>query len=293
MYRSAWRESTSAEPDLIPIGPVRCGFVLFFAIRRGSIVAPWRLPRRNADRRMVRPLVVLLWPRFLLTSGRRRGFCDGKAPPRLALRVLSSCSNGGGPVSLGAVVRCERCGHTHGRADRAARYRHQRTGRANARVDTGDPPQLGNDLPALPLHRARAAALDDLLRRETSLALAAEENLLFTGARAVHAELEDGDGDCRATSTVDRPLVLPLQPQHALRPGLDVRKRWPVQADHRQARTRPDVVSRRGNPRKCSTPSGLRLVHVGCAGLLRCSDRKNPAAPTFVAIDDRFLLTTV
>ena len=34
-----------------------------------------------------------------------------------------------------------------------------------------------------------------------------------------------GDGYRRATSTIDRPLVLPMQPQHAYRTGLDVRNR--------------------------------------------------------------------
>src|SRR5688500_17310623 len=34
-------------------------------------------------------------------------------------------------------------------------------------------------------------------------------------------------------------------------------------------------------------------TEVGARRLLRCSDRKDPAAPTFVAIDDRFRLTTV
>jgi hypothetical protein len=103
--------------------------------------------------------------------------------------------------------------------------------------------QLGSDLPAAPAHRSRAAAVDDLLRREAGLAtygtdpeygrLVAEEGAaffravteedpatsrrllseglsiaerrrarFFTGAKALHAELEDiflgmeGVGEC-------------------------------------------------------------------------------------------------
>jgi hypothetical protein len=44
------------------------------------------------------------------------------------------------------------------------------TRRQDSRVDTSLPLQLGDDLPAAPAYRARALALDDLLRRKTVLA---------------------------------------------------------------------------------------------------------------------------